>query len=231
MSTAALLRRRRSGAAVHSRGVPEQARRLRCAARAAASTAVNGQEAETGGSRQRNPIRRLWSLEGPRRLGDGVPTLVLMVGCAVRSGGCTFSRAGSERVIIIDVQNCAVPPRARAHNGLLKAPAKTRSEAHCPDVLTVYYFKTSPGGTPAPTGSIPYPRSVASVGGSLRRQPNFCGAHSLRLYGDSGWWWLESRWQSPPWLCRLLSNRIRQQKQLVQFPVRVFALAELADVS
>ena len=62
-----------------------------------------------------------------------------------------------------------------------------RSEAHCPNVLTVYYFKTSSGGIPAPSGSIPCRRSVTSVDGRLRRKPNFCGVHSLRLYGVIGW--------------------------------------------
>lgn len=47
-------------------------------------------------------------VEGPRRLGGGATTLVLMVGCAVRSGGCTISRTGSESVIISDDQNRAV---------------------------------------------------------------------------------------------------------------------------
>ena len=62
-----------------------------------------------------------------------------------------------------------------------------RSEAHCPNVLTVYYFKTSSGGIPAPSGSIPCRCSVTSVDGRLRRKPNFCGVYSLRLYGDIGW--------------------------------------------
>lgn len=114
--------------------------------------------------------------------------------------------------------------------GWSKRLQKMRSEAHCPGLPTVDYFTTSPGGIPTPTGRIPYPCSVASVGGFLRSQPNFRGAHSLCLYGDTGWW-LASRWQPPPWLCRLLANRIRHQKQLSQFPVRVLALSALPAVS
>ena len=40
------------------------------------------------------------------------------------------------------------PVIVSARDGLIKAPAKMRSRTHCPDVLTVYYFKTSPGGFP-----------------------------------------------------------------------------------
>ena len=32
----------------------------------------------------------------------------------------------------------------------MKMPAMTRSGTHCPNVLTVCYFKTSSGGIPAP---------------------------------------------------------------------------------
>lgn len=82
------------------------------------------------------------------------------------------------------------PPRARGRGiNRRRTPTlqKMMSEAHCPNVLTVYYFKTSSGGIPAPSGSIPCRRSVTSVDGRLRRKPNFCGVHSLRLYGAIGW--------------------------------------------
>lgn len=74
-----------------------------------------------------------------------------------------------------------------AHDGLIKVPEKMRSEAHCPNLLTVYYFKTSSGGIPAPSCSIPYRRSVASTGGPQRRKHSICGVHSLRLHGGYCW--------------------------------------------
>ena len=121
-------------------------------------------------------------------------------------------------------------PFCRARTSTREMEGKVGSGVHCPGLPTVDYSTTSPGGIPTPTGRIPYPCSVASVGGFLRSQPNFRGAHSLCLYGDTGWW-LASRWQPPPWLCRLLANRIRHQKQLSQFPVRVLALSALPAVS
>lgn len=86
------------------------------------------------------------------------------------------------------IRNVLSPPRAcRPMADLSRRLQKMRSEAHCPNVLTVYYFKTSSGGIPAPSGSIPYRHSAASVGGPLTREPNFCGVHSLHLHGDIGW--------------------------------------------
>ena len=45
----------------------------------------------------------------------------------------------------------------------MKMPAMTRSEAHCPGLLTVDYFTTSPGGIPAPWSRLA--RFVAGVRG------------------------------------------------------------------
>lgn len=84
------------------------------------------------------------------------------------------------------IRNVLSPPQVRGRGiKRRRTPAlrKMRSEAHCPNVLTVYYFTTSPGGIPAPSGSIPCRRSVTSVAGRLRRKPSFCGVHSWRRMG------------------------------------------------
>lgn len=86
------------------------------------------------------------------------------------------------------IRNVLSPPRACGLGiNQRRTPAKNEERGHCSGLLTVDYSTTSPGGIPAPSGSMPHRRSATSVGGPLTREPNFCGVHSLCPYGDIGW--------------------------------------------